>query len=165
MNNDKIINYITLFTGLVFMVLTFTISEPVSKGDIGPRIWPQLLAVFIIGLSIFNILIYKKNSKNSAQESYKEDTNNDSIAYPKNLWISITLLALYTFLINYIGFVVSTTLFVLVNMYVMGLKNKRNLIIISVIIVVALVVVFPKLLGVPLPRGVGVFSYISRIFH
>lgn len=169
MKSDKMVNYITLAVGIIFMAMTFTISDPVSKGDIGPKAWPQLLAGLMIVLSIFNIIIAIKNSnKNNvegSQQENKDKSSDDELAYPQNLWISLLLLCIYTFSINFLGFVVSTALFVITNMYIMGLKNKKNLLIVSIFIVAVLVIIFPVLLRVPLPRGIGIFNDINRIFY
>jgi hypothetical protein len=169
MKSDKMVNYITLAVCIIFMAMTFTISDPVSRGDIGPKAWPRLLAGLMIVLSIFNIIITIKNSnKNNvegSQQENKDESEDNVLVYPQNLWISLLSLSIYAFAINYLGFVVSTSLFVITNMYIMGLKNKKNLVIISVFIVAMLVIIFPILLRVPLPRGISIFNDISRIFY
>ena len=184
MRTDKITNYITLFVGIVFFLLTLTIGEPFSKSDIGPRTWPQLLAITIVLLSIFNIVQEIKKSKqiveekksndniefeleNSIESKVKESEQSmeAQIVYPKRFWVVLLLLCAYAFSINYVGFIISTSLFTGINMYLMGFKKIKPLLLVSLLIVVLLVVLFPKLLAVPLPRGIGIFRDFSRIFY
>lgn len=184
MRTEKITNYITLFVGILFFLLTLTIGDPYSKSDIGPRTWPQLLAIIIIILSVFNMIVDYKKTKQTIEEvddTKDEDTESDSsieslvneseqsmevpLDHPKRFWIVLLLLSAYAFSINYLGFIVSTALFTVINMYVMGLKEIKKLLLVSTVIVCVLVILFPILLGVPLPRGIGVLNTFSRIFY
>lgn len=172
MKTDRIVNISTLSMGVIFLLLTFNIKEPVSNIGIGPRAWPQFLALIIISLSIFNIFKYyvaNKHDLSKAPKKEKEDEPSkeyeSTVEYPQNLWISLAMLCLYVLLMPFIGFIFSTLVFIGVNIYIMGLKKLRFLFPIVLIIVLILVVVFPNFLGVPLPRGIGIFNTLSRIFH
>lgn len=86
-------------------------------------------------------------------------------AYPQNFKIGFGLLVLYVFLIPYIGFAISTLLFFLANMFMMGFRNVKKLIPLSLLLTAIVVIVFPILLDIPLPRGVAVFNSISRMIY
>jgi putative tricarboxylic transport membrane protein len=127
--------------------------------DIGPEYWPQLLLGGLIILSIFLLIdIYKRRTALAA-------TTAEQQPYPARFWYTLALAIVYTIIMPYIGFAVSTLLFSLVIMRVLGVKNPKDLLMISAGTTVLFVVLFPKIMAVPMPRGVGVFRAISLFFY
>ena len=75
------------------------------------------------------------------------------------------VIAAYMILMIYIGFTLSTLAFVFVNPIVMGYKKYKVLALYSVVLTVALILVFGKIFYVPLPRGIGFLREISYYIY
>jgi hypothetical protein len=66
----------------------------------------------------------------------------------------IVALGLYVFMIEYIGFTISTIFLTFTWMWLMGIRKWITLIIASILISVGIAAVFEFLLYVPIPHGI-----------
>ncbi|WP_352419499.1 tripartite tricarboxylate transporter TctB family protein [Proteiniborus sp.] len=164
MNKEKILSIICFVVGLFFFVFSFTISGSKATASLGPRAWPVALSLLILILSAFLFIKSNRCEKENTGE-IEENKEVEKPAYPQNFKIGFGLLVLYVFLIPYIGFAISTLLFFLANMFMMGFRNVKKLIPLSLLLTAIVVIVFPILLDIPLPRGVAVFNSISRMIY
>ncbi|WP_349367712.1 tripartite tricarboxylate transporter TctB family protein [Salinarimonas sp.] len=71
----------------------------------------------------------------------------------------------YYLAFRYTGFAIATLLFLWAAGLVMRFGNVKALVLFSPIFTVALVVVFSRFLSLPLPRGVGPFYELNRLFY
>ena len=71
----------------------------------------------------------------------------------------------YIVLIPWIGFLLSTMLFILVFTLALDERRKAVLIISPPLITAVIILVFAKFITIPLPKGVGVFAEFSRLFY
>jgi len=131
------------------------------QGGLGPGFWPKLVLGLLVFLSIINLFsIFKKkpnNKKVEKETAIKKD-------YFK-LYNSIILMILYVILINMIGFICLTPIFLILLFWILGYRKKILNPIIAVGIVILMVYVFPNVLYLMLPRGIGFFREISLIFY
>ena len=104
-------------------------------------------------------------------QKIEEDNEENDVLEPKKIFninmniVSIIVLAIYFFLMSRIGFIISTVLFVSVMTSLLGVKNKWFAIGLGLATTIIIVIVFPHLLVIPLPRGTGVFLRFSQIFY
>ncbi|MBB6218572.1 putative tricarboxylic transport membrane protein [Anaerosolibacter carboniphilus] len=136
---------ISLLIGSVWFFVSYTLDANNFGGDIGvgPVFFPRLLAMAMILLSIIHIirtLVGKKNAE------FKLKMN------PLSVYMMIGCFA-YLILMNFIGYVITTFLYVLVTIYL--LSRRKSLIDVTSAMLVALCLygVFHLLLHVPLPEG------------
>lgn len=105
------------------------------------------------------------------QQKIEEDAEENNELEPRKYFninmniISIIVLAIYFFLMSRVGFIISTVLFVSIMSSLLGVKNKWISIGLGLATTIIIIVVFPHLLGIPLPRGMGVFLRFSQIFY
>lgn len=71
------------------------------------------------------------------------------------------LLVLYFLGVQYIGFVLATPVFVIVLARMLGMKKWSILVPASLLFSIFVIYLFPILLSIPLPRGVGIFREIN----
>lgn len=149
--------FMLLFSvGMFFETTRFRAT---SIALIGPTYWPRIILGTIIILSSILIVKLIKNRKD-----YKVKES-EGIAYPLNIWITLALTVLYTVIMPIIGFPISTLL-VLTGLFIMlNVRKMKKLIPLTAGVWVGLIILFPKLLGVPLPRGNGIFRMISLWFY
>ena len=119
------------------------------------------IGVIVIALVILFILVgkYILQSRKEGKPLFR-----DLRVPPKVVAVAGAIVA-YMGLMSIIGFILSTLTFVFVNPVIMGYRKYRILVIFSVIVTAVLVVLFGKLLFVPLPRGFGILREISYYLY
>jgi len=75
------------------------------------------------------------------------------IKSPKKFLTLVILLVLYVWMINVLGFNVSSVLFMVITMYVMGYRKHIKAILISILITFSVYLLFYKIFEIPLPKG------------
>jgi len=163
---DLVIAAITGVFAIFFLIQTAQIPESNLAASVGPTFWPNLLLGLMLALAVVlavqTLLNGKKVTAGAGQESREEAKGAD---YPQNLWITLLLLVAYSYLMNIIGFVVATPLFLGITSWLMGMKRLKLLIPVTLLLSLGLIYLFPITLYVPLPRGIGFFRTISLFFY
>ena len=72
---------------------------------------------------------------------------------------------LYIFTVHYIGFVITTPVFMAIYMYVTGYRNKVMLVVSPILAVAVFLLLFVVATYIPLPRGIGIFKEISLLIY
>lgn len=138
---------------LLFFLLTFNlrISKLAAESGATPRTMPRLWALLMLFVSIgaFFAII---------RQGAKKDEKFDR-------WVFALLVAVGSifsvFMFKYIGYYVSSAVFILVVMLAMGEKNKWQLILTPIIWCVFTYLVFYKMLFIKLPFGTW-FSWLIK---
>ena len=138
---------------LLFYILTFSLRISKLAKDAGatprtmPRLWVLLMLFASVG-AFFAIL------KQGAEQDKKF-----------NKWVFALLVGVGSIfsviLFNYIGYYLSSAIFIVLVMYAMGERNKLQLILTPVIWCVFTYVIFYRLLFIKLPFGL-LFSWIAK---
>lgn len=139
---DTVAGIAFLLIGILFFVESQKISDSAYGSSVGPKIFPMGLGIILTALSIR--LLY---------ETFKiktEDTVKEKLQYKKFIIIFVSAIA-YAFLLERIGYVVSTFLFLLIAFQTVERGKIINSIIISTIFSVGVYYMFSKLLGGSLP--------------
>ena len=124
--------------------------------QVGPDVFPKILTGIMMVLSV--VLIYSAVRKSGLTESEK-------VVNPGNLWITLAFIIAYAFLLEVVGFVVLTPIWVATYMFAIGMRRWTWLLGATVIFSLFMIVVFPKLMLIPLPRGMGIFREISLLIY
>jgi hypothetical protein len=129
-----------IFMSLIFYLLTFTFP---GNEEVGPAIVPRLWIFILIPLSL--VLLVSILLKKEAMPSKSEGSS--------SMYKFIILLVLYIAGIHFLGYFISTFLFVPAGILLLEHKNVKSAVIISLCWLVFSYLVFYKFLYVPLPRG------------
>ncbi|MFU0833219.1 MAG: Tripartite tricarboxylate transporter TctB family [Oscillospiraceae bacterium] len=150
MTNMKKWNYIvSLVMALIGgFVILMSLQYPVTlgTGDPGAGFWPIALGAVLILLSL---ILTVANTVNGEKEKQKEFT----ISLPANVrvyWF-MALITLFCIVMNLLGFLISVLLFIPVSMYLLGVRNVKEMVLTSIITTTAIYVVFSMLLKTSLP--------------
>ncbi len=138
---DTVIASSLIFLGLFLYLLTLQFPAGKLASSVGPASIPRL---WIYGLWLFSIWLLISSFKNSQ----KVQTNFTLVWVPIRL---IFLMIIYLLIIKYLGYYLSTWLFLVIGAY--ALNYRKHLLIFSVAFSYILFsyLVFYKILGVPLP--------------
>lgn len=136
-------------------------------GEVGSGFWPLLslgiAAVLSLVWLVTNLRKYSREKGNGAEEPPEAVI----AAWQRRRKIalcSVCLLA-YIVVMPWIGFILSTLLFTLAFVLILGEKRKWVLIFSPLLITVVVVVLFAKFITIALPKGAGMFAEFSRFFY
>ncbi len=105
---------------------------------------PKILSGILFILGIFVLLERKKPDSAAMRLTLAQDTI-------RTLFFT-ALLAIYAFFIPRAGFEISSFCFLIITMWILGLRNKPLLIALSILVPAAVYAIFIKIMYVPLPN-------------
>lgn len=131
----------------IFVLIEITTFPSIGGGQItGPDFFPRILAFSLIGLSILLFI--------SSMLSKDESTTGLFEIYAIKAYITMVSLLVYMTLLNVIGFIIATPLFLFGLIRFYGMKHYPKLVLSSVLVTGIIYSVFKLLLAVPLPTGI-----------
>jgi putative tricarboxylic transport membrane protein len=164
-----------IFFGIVILFAVFFLAMTpqivITNGSfiIGPRSWPYILLTLILVLALYGIVktyvLSKKTTIIEPADHDVEDEPNRRFFRLSIPMVSLGMVIIYVLLLNILGFIISSLLFLYVISLLLGQKNQLNSIIFAVITTGVFVVLFSVLLSIPLPRGLGIFRQLSLLFY
>ncbi|HEX5564952.1 MAG TPA: tripartite tricarboxylate transporter TctB family protein [Sporosarcina sp.] len=140
---DRYASIAFLLIGLLFVVESMKISSSAYGSTVGPKIFPMGLGIILILLSLR--LLYE-TFKNKAEAT----ASAEKLQYKKFLIILVSA-ALYAFLLEKIGYVISTFLFLLIAFQTMERGRIVPTLIIAAVFSFGVYYFFAEFLGGSLP--------------
>lgn len=147
-----------IYQGLFWILLaiigygvTFAFNEEITNYRYGAAAWPRVLlfSLFLLGcLQIFNSL--RKNKLTFAIGFTGGDCKENTKPFPL-LYFSIIIA--YAYFLSRTGFYITTPAFILLFLFSMGLRDIKKILLVSLIVYSLLLLVFVRLLYLPLPTG------------
>lgn len=131
-------------------------------GGLGPAFWPKLLLVLMMAFSVgVAINVFRKVRKGLLPAAAGVTLDSGKI----QLFSAMGLIVLYIILMKIIGFLVLTPFVMIAFMYLLGEKSKLWIYTIPFVLTLGIVLLFTKVMYVPLPRGIGIFLSISHLLY
>jgi len=171
MKRDEIVANIVIIAFFIFMLInSFKLHAIRRFGEMGSGFWPMLTLSAATLLSIILLIStitkhLKEKKKSSVEVTISKEAFVDLKNRRKKFVLSVILLLIYIIVMPWIGFVLSTLIYVLA--FILALEERRKyVLIISPILVTALVItIFANFIAIPFPRGVGIFAAFSRLIY
>jgi len=144
-------NYILSGTMIFFALSIFYMSRQLTEDAAG---WPGFFAYLLIFLSIGLIIetIYKSKKAETDENGQKKQQSIDLIE--KNLVYTVVLSIAYLFIMEHIGFLIVTPIYLAILMWLLQYRSIKSLLSVSIGATVIIVLIFQYLLGVPIPQGI-----------
>ena len=165
--------FFVLLSALYFLgslsILTF---DPFAKGGLDSRSIPQMLSILVAGLSVIHIVsnvLKLQKAKREAVVSSEAVASSEAVVSgakaafkfdrPQRLMlITVLLICAYIFCFNWLGFILSSVLFLLMEIFLLTPAEKRRrwavfTVGFSIGTPVLLYLLFTKVLSMYLPRG------------
>jgi hypothetical protein len=134
---------------------------PVTKAAVtGPEFWPEIIlgGMFLFSLLlIISIVIYRRQ--------YDAESVQQKQPHPRNFWLVLGITAIYIAVMDWIGFIIATVLYLGVLFWLLKFRQVKSFLLVIFGSTLFAVLLFPILLGIPLPRGTGLFRTISLFFY
>ena len=171
MKRDEIIANVVLIVFFISMLYyAIQLHEIRRLGEIGSGFWPTLTLSAAALLSLLQLASTLKKyfgggkSISSDAVSLKE-TKRELRRRRKNILLSVAILLGYIIIMPWIGFILSTLIFVFTFIIALG-EKRRSVLILSPFLATALItIIFAKLIAMPFPRGIGIFASLSRLIY
>ena len=147
---DIICSLLFLILGIFMFSQALKITSIMGK-DLGSGFMPKVIAVALVLTSLLKLIatFFEKNPS----EEEKDNNNQDS----KGGLLTIGALLFYVLTFEILGFIVSTTAYLFIQMLIFSdEKNRKSLLFltISVVFSIATYVLFVYLIQKPLPTGI-----------
>lgn len=141
------------------------IAQAIRKGQwihYGPEFWPNTLLHIGIFLGALQVFFMARSHISRPRTSTQETATSRELL---RVFRVLGILVLYAWAIPRAGFIPSTVLMVAV--YLLALGQRRPLVVLSISVLLPLLVlvVFTRILVVPLPRGIGIFRAWSYFLY
>jgi len=129
----------------------------------GSGLWPQFLLGILIVLIALNIF-------NSIRKYRKEENKRDfSISFhslfTNKLVIGSIIIGVYSLILDYFGYLLSTILFIFLYMTLLSEKRLVFKIVTSLVATLVIYIIFARVLQVPLPRGIGILRDFALLLE
>jgi len=138
-------------------------------GDVDSDFWPKIILV-VIGLVAAVILVSSIRQLRLYLETRSGRTrspNSPGVArflMGKNvILVALTLSYLYAF--QLLGFIVATFIFLLLATALLGVRHKVAIVLFPLLFTSGLMLLFTRVLNLPLPRGEGIMRDLSLWFY
>jgi len=137
-------NYISVVL-LYVWALIFIIEAYRNITDSGSKIFPYFVGGFAIFLA--TVLLIKSKFNIGKQETFDFSGSKKSIIYG-------IILVVYVALVATIGFYIATPIYLYFGMWMLGQRNKKVMISVSLALPLAVFLFFDLLLGMKIPAGI-----------
>lgn len=141
-----------LFGILIFFESSRFQQTMISDNFIGAAFFPKLMASIMILLAL--ILLISELLNKEAEKVNIGDLFNKKMTISL---IGIVILFIYTLILNYIGFILSTILLNLIFLIIFKVKSKITIVATPLLTTFVIYLIFQKMLMVPLPQGIFFF--------
>jgi putative tricarboxylic transport membrane protein len=171
MKKDEIIASVVMVAFFIFMLINSVGLHEIRRfGEMGSGFWPILVLSAATLLSIFllisNFMKYLKDKeKTPSGAAISPEAQIDVKSRRKKFALSVIFLLIYIVIMPWIGFVLSTLVYVLAFILVLGERRKLVLIFSPILVTVLMILIFSKFIAIPFPKGVGIFAAFSRLIY
>ena len=137
-------------------------------GEVGSGFWPMLSLGIAVILSlcwlIATIVTFSK-AKGRAVEEPSPEAIVLAWSRRRKVALSVVCILVYIVVMPWIGFILSTLLFVPAFAFALEERRKMVLILSPFLITAITILVFAKFITIPFPKGAGLFAEFSRLFY
>ena len=152
MSLSVISSFLLTVLGIVYAVATFMLPEAALGRPHEPKIFPAMLAIFLIVCG--TILLVKEFKAQQLEKKQYGGINKISAKYVLQMLLTVVNGIAYTLMFDQIGYVFSTIIFLILQFLIFGgVKNLKYGIIVSVVFALAIYFIFNNLLGIILPNS------------
>jgi hypothetical protein len=141
--------------GLLVVTLGF---PPPRPGTLGPAFWPRAAILLMMVVSLVEIVRIATRATQPAAAPVETDEDDDGPRHPWRLLAGLALVAGYAASITTLGYLLASTLFLIVFMYIGGYRNHLVLWLSAALGMLVIAVIFLKVAYVSLPRGAPPFD-------
>lgn len=152
MINLKTADIISAIIGLLLSAYVWIASASFPQDvvmKIGPDFFPRIIAV---AMAIASLFLLVQAVTNKTPEEAVQTLNLKDAGILRALAFLI-LAVVYVSVMDFLGFIISTIICLLVAMYILKLRNLKNMVLVSLGTAMGVYFAFASILGIQLPSG------------
>ena len=152
MINLKTADIISAIIGLLLSAYVWIASASFPQDvvmKIGPDFFPRIIAV---AMAIASLFLLVQTLTNKTPEEAVQTLNLKDAGILRALAFLI-LAVVYVSVMDFLGFIISTIICLLVAMYILKLRNLKNMVLVSLGTAMGVYFAFASILGIQLPSG------------
>lgn len=134
-----------LILGYILLAICFAFYFMISKLPDKATLYPLFVTSILLFLTLIHLIVTYRNKS-------REESNAFKGLYLKQLFFVLGISGLYIAMINILGYVVSTVLYILISLIVLKTEKVKS-IMLSAGTAAFIFILFKILLRVPLPKG------------
>ncbi|MBM7632243.1 tripartite tricarboxylate transporter TctB family protein [Geomicrobium sediminis] len=135
------LSFLVLAVGVFFLSINMNTLSILSIG-VSSSFFPVVASIIMFLISIVLLYLSRKQTGNEEVASTKEHDEGNVKSKQVNVGITFVLILLYLLFLPIIGFILATTLYLVVQSYLLATKEKRNLLMFSSLSLTASVVIY-----------------------
>jgi putative tricarboxylic transport membrane protein len=139
-----------ILIGVVALAATFRIAQPGGYSPVGPRGFPLIVSLALLAVGILFLLRVTVWPDRVLAAAAQEE---DRATHWPTPGLLVVLLIVYAVVLQPVGYVLSTVLFVPLSARLLGSDRLRRDIVAGVVLALVLYLGFTQFLGVRLPAG------------
>lgn len=155
---EIIFHVILIAVFALFFKESFEITSGRLADPIGPAGFPQAIIVIILVLSAISLFNTIRKVRQGSEQAEAMHLN-------KAFFGILGSIALFVVLSEIISFALAAVVFCLMLFYFLGQRTYPKMVLNSIIISTAFVLVFGKILTIPLPRGMGIIKELTYFIY
>jgi putative tricarboxylic transport membrane protein len=155
---------IGLAVAAVLYIFAQQIEYSPRPGMLGPDFWPKAAIALMAVVCLFEIVCAMAGMRSQTLgvvDTLDKDESEQPPTYPKLLLGGIVLVTIYAVVVGFLGFLLSTFIFLAAFMYVGRYRNHLAIWATSAAITLLAALIFIRLAYVSLPRGVPPFDAVT----
>ena len=152
MINLKTADIISAIIGLLLSAYVWIASASFPQDvvmKIGPDFFPRIIAV---AMTIASLFLLVQTLTNKTPEEAVQTLNLKDAGILRALAFLI-LAVVYVSVMDFLGFIIATIICLLVGMYILKLRNLKNMVLVSLGTAMGVYFAFASILGIQLPSG------------
>lgn len=170
---ERLLTGFLIIFSAVFFGLTMQIIPPRVETPLVGSFWPGMaLSVLFVCSMIEFIRQLRQTKEERAAKGVEEDRKKRMLqeamgeADNRNLLIFGGFITFfYIIVVDYVGFLITTPVFMGIYLYVTGYRHKVMMIVAPILTIAVFLLLFVVATYIPLPRGIGIFKDISVLIY
>lgn len=163
---EFVLELFMLIVSVFLLVETGEIRSVGMQSSGAAALWPRIILLIIIIATIVllaRLILRKAITRKGFCNAITLDESQRKIFMRVSTVMAVTIL--YASFMNLIGFLIISLISQLLILLILGTRRWVTLITTPLWLTASLYFLFIKIIHIPLPRGVGVFYEVSRIFY
>ncbi len=170
---ERVLTGVFIIFSIFFFIVALQMPAPKVDTPLVGSFWPGIALVILFVCSCIELIRLlrmtkeERAAKEAADEKKKKAVQEAmGEADNRNLLIFGGVIAfLYIIIVHYVGFTVTTPIFMAVYMYVVGYRNRVMLVVAPIVAIAVFLLLFVVATYIPLPRGMGIFQDLSHLIY
>ena len=130
------------------------------EGQLGPGFWPRLVLIGLGGACLLKAVGEWRGARRAEPEASAPEA-----VHAGRLAAGVTLIVLYVLVTPWVGFALTTVVFIAAFMLLAGARSPVSIGANAVLGTVVLLYAFVKLVYLPLPKGEGGFEAVTLLIY